>query len=426
MFCYISFFLTCRTDRRSKSHSHSKSSGDQESKKLGQFVAENEQDQGDSDAEMKQKDVKDSDQSTEEASKFASNSNNVETHASDELGYEKLQSVDGGKNKASVPDSESSGVKERQSFEYRTLSRASLNGRGSINSVYGRIGVGFGGRRNDDARASFEQWLERKSREKKVNSNEETSGTLNHREKRKEVNEQAFRKWLQLKKTRYRARSASAVRPSGGEGNNDKASRNGISFECWMTKKQKDKPRSLSLPVANTHTVVSRAYSSGITHEEWVQSKRKQDVELLQNTPRDGIRNDGKKRLNGMTYENWVETKQQLTQIEKVRQATQVMQIQYEKDIANQKKLKNPKIKTFEEWEISKKYEERLQRLKEKKERRNNDRKVKFEEDANLVFNMWLLNKHMYEMQVEEDQIEEARQMWEKKKKKGLMRVNTR
>eukprot|EP00794_Sanderia_malayensis_P019125 gene19125-21042_t len=324
-------------------------------------------------------------------------------------------------------------------------SAASRDGGGNavdIKRLIGRVVIGNSGRRdgNGDARTSFEQWLERKSREKRERVTEGNSAEQS--EKKREINEQAFKKWLELKKASYsKTKSASGYRPGSVDKNSNYNNSNdnrslrssGMSFESWMTKKNQDKPRSRSLPaattsVSTTHAVINRSYSSGRSYEEWIKTKRKS--EILQEKQNDSANgNEVNKRTSGLTFETWIATKKELSQIERVREATESMQREYQKKMKYEKKLKDPRIKTFEEWEIEKKYEQRLQKTKQKKDRRLYENgKVKYEEDAKLVYSMWLMDKHLREIEFEEEQREKARKEWEKKmkNKKSLKRANTR
>ena len=274
-----------------------------------------------------------------------------------------------------------------------------------------------------NSKNNYEQWLEKKSKAKKILSPAMSAPAMNQSEKRKEEGEQAFKKWLQSK--RQRASSVCFTKSNTREMRRQEnmPSRTGISYDNWMQQKRREKPRSTSLPENLTHAVVKRVYSSGVTHKEWKESKKKQVTsELMQQY----AEHEKQKRATGITFDSWMSEKTKQRQIDEVQQATSLLRKEFEKYMDYQNKLLNPKIKTFEQWQLDKKYEIRLEKANTKRERIHSEKKnLKFEADSKLVFDMWLLNKHLYEMQEEEEQLNDAREQWERKKK-ALFRTKTK
>ncbi|XP_065064575.1 ABC transporter F family member 4-like isoform X1 [Rhopilema esculentum] len=274
-----------------------------------------------------------------------------------------------------------------------------------------------------DSKSTFERWLERKSAQKRESSAKESSQG-NESEKRRDMCDQAFKKWLQLKKVRYRSASVSP-RPSFQESRREiKRPKSGLSFETWMKGKGKVQPRSSSMTETTTHLPVKRAYSSGITYSEWIDSKRSQFKQSLGNAEEENSNaaaSPNRVRLNGITFENWVEAKTEQFQIERVEKDTEKMRLEYEKEMEYERKLKNSNVKTFEDWLFEKEFEDRIRKTKEKKaKRKSRKNKTKYEEDSNLVYNMWLMNKHLSEMEKEEENLIALREEWKRKKKMQL------
>ena len=284
-----------------------------------------------------------------------------------------------------------------------------------------------------DSKSTFQEWLERKSKQKresmKGEANDQAEGL-----KRRDLCEKAFNNWLSLKRVRYRSASVSPRLVTRGSPRQESPRqeslrpKSGLSFEDWRQRKGKVIPRSQSVVETATFLPVKRTYSSGVTYAEWVESKKRQ----LTNG---GSNNENEKnglsrshsRLNGISFDTWVEEKNKQFQIEQVQQATAKLQAEYEKEMELEMKLKNPKIKTFEDWQLEKKFEDRVKKAKEKKERKNiRKKKVKFVEDSKLVYNMWLMNKHLNEIQEEQKQLDDARDEWERKKKAQLEMSNRR
>eukprot|EP00112_Aurelia_sp_Birch-Aquarium-sp1_P013043 Seg2753.1 transcript_id=Seg2753.1/GoldUCD/mRNA.D3Y31 product=Ankycorbin protein_id=Seg2753.1/GoldUCD/D3Y31 len=278
-----------------------------------------------------------------------------------------------------------------------------------------------------DSKSTFQEWLERKSKQKresmKDESNDHTEGV-----KRRDLSEKAFNNWLSLKRVRYRSASVSPRTVTHGSPRQESPRqeslrpKSGLSFENWRQRKGKVIPRSQSVVETVTFMPIKRTYSSGVTYAEWVESKKRQFNNGGSNNEKDKIGlSRSNSRLNGMSFDTWVEEKNKQFQIEQVQQATAKLQAEYEKEMELEMKLKNPKVKTFEDWQLEKKFEDRVKKAKEEKEKKNiRKKKVKFVEDSKLVYNMWLMNKHLNEIQEEQQQLTDAREEWERKKKEQL------
>ena len=286
--------------------------------------------------------------------------------------------------------------------------------------------------------STFEKWLERKAQQKKESlkqsseeknySSKQNSGFANPKEKRQDLCDQAFKNWLQLKRVRYRSASVSPQRIEREGKQETQRPKSGLNFEMWIKKKGKIQPRSFSFAEKEpAHLPIKRAYSCGLSYSEWIESKKSQIKESSTKENDFVEQNSSKTKITGMSFEKWVDSKTRQSQIERVQEENEIMRAEYEKEIEKEIKMKNRNVKTFEEWQLEKKFEDRIRKAKEKKEtRRARKNKVKFEADSKLVYNMWLLNKHLNEMEQEEERLIEFREEWEKRRELEQAKAMTR
>ena len=274
--------------------------------------------------------------------------------------------------------------------------------------------------KNEDS--TFENWLRRKAQQKKE-SLKQNSASSNFKEKRQDLSKQAYKRWLQSKQAMYRRASVST------RGSHDKDSvekqrpKSGLSFETWMKNKGKTKHRSFSIAgEKESHTNIKRVYSCGMTYSEWIESKKRQLKEGSAEEKDPKGRTERKAKVTGISFKKWVDSKAKQSQIDRVRKENEQMRAEYEKEIEKMARMKNGCVKTFEEWQLEKKFEDRIRKAKEKTmARKASKNNVRFEEDSKLIYNMWLLNKHLNEMQEEEERLGRLRERCEgQKNSKGV------
>ena len=270
--------------------------------------------------------------------------------------------------------------------------------------------------------STFENWLRRKAQQKKETLKQNPASS-NFKEKRHDLSKQAYKRWLQSKRAMFRRASVSTRGSNEKESIDKQRPKSGLSFETWRKNKEKTKPRSFSIAgEKESHTNIKRVYSCGMTYSEWIESKKKQLREGSAEE-KDPIEQTGRKaKVTGIPFKEWVDSKAKQSQIDRVRKENEQMRAEYEKEIEKMARMKNCCVKTFEEWQLEKKFEDRIRKAKEKKmARKASKNNVKFEEDSKLIYNMWLLNKHLNEMQEEEERLTRLREGGEgQKNSKGV------
>lgn len=271
----------------------------------------------------------------------------------------------------------------------------------------------------ESAHSTFENWLKRKEQQKRE-SLKQNSISPNWYEKRKSLSDQAFKRWLQSKRARSRSGSDLPQLSLKEERLGKQRPKSGLSFESWMKMKGKIKPCYFSFPAEEKapYSSAIRVYSSGITHSEWIESKTRElkDSSARKDDPTHQTKS--KTKITGISFDKWVDSKTKQLQIDRVQKENEQMLAEYEREMEKKAKMEIYGAKTFEEWELEKKFEDRVREAKEKKEaRRALKNKVKFEEDSKLIYNMWLLNKHLNEVEQEEEKLTSLREEWERQRK---------
>ena len=270
----------------------------------------------------------------------------------------------------------------------------------------------------ESASPTFQNWLKRKEQQKRESLKQNTISP-NWKEKRQSLSDQAFKKWLQSKRVRFRIGSISPQISLKEERLEKQRPKSGLSFESWVKMKGKIKPYLFSFSEEKTpNSSTKKVYSSGMSHSEWIESKAK-EIKGSSPTKDSHIQQTKSKiKITGISFDKWVDSKTRQSQIDRVQKENEEMQAEYERDIEKKTKMKSQGVKTFEEWQLEKKYEDRIRKAKDKREaRRAFKKRVKFEEDSKLVYNMWLLNKHLNEVEEEEEKLTSLRKEWERKRK---------
>lgn len=248
----------------------------------------------------------------------------------------------------------------------------------------------------------------------------------------REIDDEAFQKWLNEKK-KYRRRRESEPLSSSSSLSNNETNRQGssVSFEMWLSQKrllpQRDEsfPRNFSRLYETSEKPEQKPRASnrgGKTFADWLSEKRKG----LQNGEPSELGNseDLKTRSHsGKSFREWLRDKRKQNQVELVsREASEIEKLQKREFFEEQRQL-NPRVKTFDEW-----FEEkRVQKFIEFVQSRNLPDeptllscRTKFPEDAELVYDMWLTSKHMEELSMEEQRYEEMKEKWKTKEQERL------
>ena len=280
------------------------------------------------------------------------------------------------------------------------------------------------------AHLAYDEWLRRKSQQSKELQRQHSIST-NLKEKRQELSDRAFKRWLQSKQVRHRSASVSP-RSSHKEARDEQQRPvSGLSFESWVKKKGEMESRSFSFAEEKpSHSPIKRVYSSGITYSEWIESKKRELVQSSAGKADPTEETKSRAKITGMSFEQWANSKARQSQIDRVQKANDQMRTEYEKEVEKETRWRNGGVKTFEEWQLEKKFEDRIRKTKEKAEKRRELKsKIKFEEDSKLVYNMWLLNKHLHELQQEEEKLTTLRKERERERniqeEKSLRRKKT-
>ena len=303
--------------------------------------------------------------------------------------------------------------------------------RNEVKAKLGTITAGVDSQRDDksarSANPTFEQWVERKTKEKREGRKQIFDYT-SEKEKRQDQCDQAFKRWLQLKRVRYRSASVTPRTLDREDTLEKQRPRSGLNFETWVKKKGKIKTRSLSLVEEKPmHVPIHRAYSCGLSYSEWIETKKMKlkEGQMQEKEATESMKN--KPRITGMTFESWVDSKTKQSQIDRVQQENEKLRTEYEREMEKEAKMKDPNVKTFEEWRLEKKFEECVHKAREKKvKKRARKNNIKFEEDSQLIYNMWLLNKHVNEMHLEEERLAELREEWERKRTSERAKASSR
>ena len=243
---------------------------------------------------------------------------------------------------------------------------------------------------------TYEEWLEEKQqiRRDKIHNRSESSITAPEDTEKYSKNRITYKKWL-LSKSRERTSSTEVSHTYG-----IKNSYSGCSFEDWLIKKRDSRSKSTYSSIS-TSTTPREKLRRGMTFDQWKQWKSDQRKSFQQQQ----IEIDYKEystisSISGLSFQKWFAKKEEEKKNDEALLAT--MKAQKEQTLANEKnaRLNDPRQRTFEEWFLEKKYENK--RPKKNKDDKEN-RVERFPEDSNLLFDMWLVGKYMKEIEDEKE-----------------------
>ena len=190
-----------------------------------------------------------------------------------------------------------------------------------------------------------------------------------------------------------------------------KPERFGMDFEEWM----KSKHNAFSVKFHDTalgkpDKMRCRNISKGISYDEW-KTKKIEELKLLQISAEATVEDDRKdKRVkSGITFEQWLESK---TEQNKYRlQLEGLMRAQEERrtSFMMRFRLDDPRQRTFEEWY----WEKEEQMARERKQRKELQMQkvrseMKYPDDANLIFDMWLSDKFHKDIDAEKRKLKKS------------------
>lgn len=268
-------------------------------------------------------------------------------------------------------------------------------------------------------RKSYEDWLDEKRRQKKEATPRSSTSCLDDTDGMKvERNRKAFEKWLFIK-ARRRTRSYSEEEEKRKKRKHNRSlSERASTFEEWLASKKDIRPESEFAtdipPKIRTREKIKR----GMTFEEWKKWKNEKYKNDKKCTSSD-VPNQS--QSTGLSFEKWLQAKE-----EERAFAMSIMKTKYaqEMSIFEEKlryKMNDPRQKTYEEWFLEKKYDYKLEK-KYNRVNKSKDERVKHPEDSNLIFDMWLADKYMREMEIEKGKLKETR-TGRKSKNKSLTSI---
>ena len=264
--------------------------------------------------------------------------------------------------------------------------------------------------RNRNAKDAFEMWLQKKLSQRKLKRTSEISG------KKKEANtdSEAFERWLKLKKNVKHKRAMSSDVPRKNKPVKYSRPKSGMTFEEWIRFKRSQPRPTENVTVESNHParhVIPQDYS-GVTFEEWLKGKYDK---IMGNRPENRIADSSSTPLPtsravlGIPFSVWLDSKRNQEKIEIIQKLNDKKKEDFMKELAKLKRISNPGIKTYEEWLLSKQFEECMEKFKRRRKNAGNRKTARHEEDSRLVFDMWLLNKHVQEIKEEEEKLRKLR-----------------
>lgn len=275
---------------------------------------------------------------------------------------------------------------------------------------------------------SYESWLERKRAQVKANSSSvPTTPARSHLGK--SLDTETFKKWVAGKK-HIKLRESSEPEEATSKKSSLKA---GLTFERWLESKKGEKPRTgyemiaESFYASNSDASKRQIPTSGKRFDEWLEEKRR-----LQN----GIKKTGsegcdcaeetKANLNrhGKRFEEWLKDKLKQKQIEEIHRLTTQKEEDKRREMEQYRKYLDPHCLTFEEWLEVKRQDKLLEQIRiQNNQKENQFTPEERQEDAKLVFNVWMTMKQAQELQDEEHKYCKMKAKWEEKKKEQFKRL---
>ncbi len=162
-----------------------------------------------------------------------------------------------------------------------------------------------------------------------------------------------------------------------------------------------------------------QAYLGGKTFSEWLAEKRTLS-QTCENVKTDNKRN---RSHSGKTFREWLKDKNKEKQNLAIFQENSAILELQSKALAEEQRRLNPRVKTFDEWCEEKRAQSIIELIQSKNvpdEEGLLNSKLKFPEDACLVYDMWLTSKNMEELKSEERLYEEMVEKWRKKEQERL------
>lgn len=256
------------------------------------------------------------------------------------------------------------------------------------------------------------------------------SATVERKGLGREINDEAFQKWLNEKR-RYRRRSESE--PLSSSSSNNETNRPGssrVSFEMWLNQKRLRRGESFSRNFSRLYETSEKPeqkprasnYRGGKTFADWLSEKRK-GLQGGEPSELGNSENLKARSHSGKSFRKWLRDKRKQNQMELAsREVSEIEKLQKREFFEEQRQL-NPRVKTFDEWFEEKrdqKFIEFVQSRNLPDEPTLLNCRTKFPEDAELVFDMWLTSKHMEELSMEEQRYDEMKEKWKKKEQERL------
>ena len=190
-----------------------------------------------------------------------------------------------------------------------------------------------------------------------------------------------------------------------------------MTFERWLELKKVKKPEQVlgaSRDDSAGKSMRMRVPTVGKSFEDWLQEKNQEMA-----SSREG--NQGEKQMGqngnrtGKPFHVWLQEKGRAKKIELIHKATLENEEERQRELEQFKRWINPHYRTFDEWLQLKNEESVLERIHsaraEPKEREISVREK--QEDARVVFDIWLTMKALQEFKEEEKKHEEMKVKWE-------------
>jgi AraC-like DNA-binding protein len=162
-----------------------------------------------------------------------------------------------------------------------------------------------------------------------------------------------------------------------------------------------------------------QACLGGKTFSEWLAEKKTSH----QTCASVNTTNRRSKSHSGKTFREWLKDKNKEKQDQAILQENLVSSELQKKAFAEEQRKLNRRVKTFEQWFEEKQAQTIIELIQSKNipdETGLMNSKMKFPEDACLVYDMWLTSKHMEELKKDERLHEEMVETWRKKEEERL------
>ena len=233
----------------------------------------------------------------------------------------------------------------------------------------------------------------------------------------KHLDAETFKKWVASKR---HVKLRESLEPA--EMSSKKAFiKTGLTFEQWRESKKGVKSRSVHEMIGESNEVQRHVPTSGKGFDEWLEEKRRL------HSARTSENNEASKPILGRfgkCFEEWLNDKLKQKQIEEIHKLTTKKQEDKKREKEQLKKYLNPHCMTFEEWIVVKRQGKLFERLRAQSDQKDEHfTPEKRQEDANLVFNVWMTMKQAQELQDEEHKYYEMKAKWAAKEKEKFKRL---